>query len=157
MTDALKAVIPLRCPHPAPSSVTRVPSEPGTSLEHTHPVSTSSHLSPYSLSFPSHAHRFMGFFRNRNSLVADSVSLMTYSVSDSTVAFTPAPCPSSLSSVSHTHIIHTPTLHTPTFLTMTYTHNPVYVRRLDPSVLVFSLSLYRHPSICILFSSRFTS
>ena len=33
----------------------------------------------------------------------------------------------------------------------------VYVRRLDPSVLAFSLSLYRHPSICILFSSHFTS
>ena len=28
---------------------------------------------------------------------------------------------------------------------------------LNPSVLEFSLSLYRHPSICILFSSRFTS
>ena len=28
---------------------------------------------------------------------------------------------------------------------------------LDPSVLVFSLSLHRHPSICILFSSPFTS
>ena len=38
-----------------------------------------------------------------------------------------------------------------------YPHNPVYVSRLDPSVLAFSLSLYRHPSICILFSSRFTS
>jgi hypothetical protein len=33
----------------------------------------------------------------------------------------------------------------------------VYVRRLDPSVLPFSLSLYRHPSICILFRSHFTS
>jgi hypothetical protein len=38
-----------------------------------------------------------------------------------------------------------------------YPHNPVYPRRLDPSVLVFSLSLCRHPSICILFTSRFTS
>ena len=36
-------------------------------------------------------------------------------------------------------------------------HNPVYVRCFDPSVLVFSLSLYRHPSLCILFSSHFTS
>ncbi len=33
----------------------------------------------------------------------------------------------------------------------------MYVRSLDPSVLEFSLSLYRHPIICILFSSRFTS
>ena len=36
-------------------------------------------------------------------------------------------------------------------------HNPVYARRLDPSVLAFSLSLYRHPIICILYNSRFTS
>ncbi len=33
--------------------------------------------------------------------------------------------------------------------------NPVHVRRVDPSVLAFSLSLYRHPHICIPFSSRF--
>ena len=33
----------------------------------------------------------------------------------------------------------------------------MYARRLDPSVLAFSLSLHRHPSICILFSSPFTS
>jgi hypothetical protein len=33
----------------------------------------------------------------------------------------------------------------------------VYSRCLDPSFLAFSLSLCRHPSICILFSSRFTS
>ena len=33
-------------------------------------------------------------------------------------------------------------------------HNGIF---LDPSVLVFSLSLYRHPIICILFNSRFTS
>jgi hypothetical protein len=38
-----------------------------------------------------------------------------------------------------------------------YPDNPVYPRSLDPSVLVFSLSLYRHPTICILFGSRFTS
>jgi hypothetical protein len=37
-----------------------------------------------------------------------------------------------------------------------YPRNPVYARRLDPSVLGFSLSLYRHPSICILFTSHFT-
>jgi hypothetical protein len=40
---------------------------------------------------------------------------------------------------------------------MFYPHNPLYVRRLDPSVLSFSLSSHRHPSICILFSSHFTS
>ena len=33
----------------------------------------------------------------------------------------------------------------------------MYERSLDPSVSVFSLSLYRHPSICILFISLFTS
>ena len=38
-----------------------------------------------------------------------------------------------------------------------YPRNPVYARRLDPSVLAFSLSLYQNPSICILFSSRYTS
>ena len=38
-----------------------------------------------------------------------------------------------------------------------YPWNPVYPRSLDPSVLEFSLSLYRHPIICILFSSRVTS
>ncbi len=34
--------------------------------------------------------------------------------------------------------------------------NPVYARRLDPSVLAFSLSLHRYPLICVLFSSHFT-
>jgi hypothetical protein len=38
-----------------------------------------------------------------------------------------------------------------------YPCNPVYPRCLDPSVLEFSLSLHRHPSMCILCSSRFTS
>ena len=33
--------------------------------------------------------------------------------------------------------------------------NPVFVRRLHPSVLVFSLSLHRHLFVCILFNSRF--
>jgi hypothetical protein len=32
--------------------------------------------------------------------------------------------------------------------------NPVYGRRLDPSVLAFSLSLYRHSFIYILFSTN---
>ena len=35
--------------------------------------------------------------------------------------------------------------------------NPVYVRRLDPSFLSCTLSLYRYPFIYILFSSHFTS
>ena len=34
-------------------------------------------------------------------------------------------------------------------------HNLVYVKCVDPSVLAFSLSLHRHPYICIPFSSRF--
>ena len=33
----------------------------------------------------------------------------------------------------------------------------MYARRLDPSVLVISLSLHRHPFVCIIFSSHFTS
>jgi hypothetical protein len=33
--------------------------------------------------------------------------------------------------------------------------NTLYPSRADPSVLAFSLSLHRHPYICILFSSRF--
>ncbi len=33
--------------------------------------------------------------------------------------------------------------------------NPEYARRIDPSVLACSLSLHRHPHICIPFSSRF--
>ncbi len=33
---------------------------------------------------------------------------------------------------------------------LSYPRNPVYTRRLDLSVLTLSLSLYRHPSICIL-------
>jgi hypothetical protein len=35
-------------------------------------------------------------------------------------------------------------------------HNPVYPRRLDPSVLAISLSVHRHVFICILCSSHFT-
>jgi hypothetical protein len=110
---------------------------------------------------------------------------MTYSVSDSIVVFTPGPTPSSRSSISYVHRIHTqPSPHprssrshtlrsfgflcvwsgllSPTVwplldLPVLCFCNPVYERSLDPSVLVFSLSLYRHPFICILFSSRFTS
>ena len=35
------------------------------------------------------------------------------------------------------------------------TMKPVFARRLDPSVFAFTLSLHRHPYICISFSSRF--
>jgi len=35
-------------------------------------------------------------------------------------------------------------------------YNPVYTRRVDPSVLAISLSLHRHPFVCILCISRFT-
>ena len=48
-----------------------------------------------SRSLLSHAHRFMGFFRNQNGLPADSPSPTTYSVSDNIVGFTPVPTPSS--------------------------------------------------------------
>ncbi len=44
-----------------------------------------------------------------------------------------------------------------TRVTIISTRNPVYPRSLDPSVLEFSLSLYRHPSICILFTYCLTS
>jgi hypothetical protein len=57
---------------------------------------------------------------------------------------------------SHMYTVYNPTLPTPTLFTF-YTRNTVYVRRLDPSVLEFSLSLHRHPFICILFNFRFTS
>ena len=53
---------------------------------------------------------------------------------------------------SHTSFCATTRLHC-----MFYPHNPVYASRLAPSVLAFSLSSYRHPYICILFTSRFTS
>jgi hypothetical protein len=36
-------------------------------------------------------------------------------------------------------------------------HNPVYVRRVDPSTLALSLSSHRHSYMRILFSSRFIS
>ena len=34
-------------------------------------------------------------------------------------------------------------------------YNPVYTRRVGPSVLVFSLSFHRHPHICISFTYHF--
>ena len=68
----------------------------------------------------SHTHRFMVFSLNWNTLPADSEVFMTYSVSDSMVAFTPVPTPYSHSWLSHTHnrVIHNPTLPTTTILTM---------------------------------------
>ncbi len=90
----------------------------------TRPYTTRSHTL-------SNAHRFMVFFRNRNSLEVDSHNdthpTLTLPLSD-------------------THIIHTPTLPPPTFLTFTCTQVLWFLTRLDPSVLTFSLSLYRHPS-----------
>jgi hypothetical protein len=94
-----------------------------------------------------------------------------------------SPLPSPPSSLTDTHRIQSHTLLTNTILTFMYTQvlwclsrltrsrvsdvtmdpdysfyprNPVYARRLDSSVLVISLSLHRHPFVCILFSSRFT-
>ena len=98
-----------------------VPSAPVTSLEHTHPMPTSSRSSPCSRCSLSHAHKFMGFFRNRTALASASAIPTTYSVSDNIVAFTLTPTPRSRCSVSHTHSNHTPTLHTTTLLTFTCT------------------------------------
>jgi hypothetical protein len=89
------------------------------------------------------------FFRNRNVHERDSGRLMPSSVSDSIVEFTPAPTPCSRSSLSPPHNIHTP-------YCLFYPHKPVY-RSLDPSAVSFSLPLYRHPSICILFNSHITT
>ena len=64
---------------------------------------TFSRSSPYSRYSVSHEHKFMAFFRNRTTLRATSVRPTTHSVSDSIVAFTPAPTPRSHWSLSHTH------------------------------------------------------
>ena len=80
-----------------------VPSAQATSLERTHPMLTSSRSSPCSRCSLSHAHKFMVFFRNRTALRAASASPTTYSVSDSIVAFTPAPTPRSRCSLSQAH------------------------------------------------------
>ncbi len=66
----------------------------------------------------SHPHKFMDFFRNRNTLAATSATPTIYNVSDRIVVFTPAPIPRSRSSLSYTHTIHTPTLPTSTLLTL---------------------------------------
>ena len=66
---------------------------PATSLERTHPMPTSSRSSPCSRCSLSHEHKFMVFFRKRTALWAAPASPTTYSVSDSIVAFTPAPTP----------------------------------------------------------------
>jgi hypothetical protein len=75
--------------------------------------------------------------------------------------------PSHPSSLAHMYRIQSHTLPTSTFLTFTCTQVLRCLSRLtwtrdsgvtiDPSVLVFSLSLYRHPFTCILCRSRFPS
>ena len=80
-----------------------VPSAQVTSLEHTHPMSTSSRSSPCSHYSLSHEHKFRDFFRNRTALRGPSASPTTCSVSDNIVSFTPVPTPRSLYSLSHTH------------------------------------------------------
>ncbi len=58
------------------------------------------------------------------------------------------------------HLNHTLTHHTSNFSSINLvfifrcsSRNPVYLRRVDPSVLDFSLSLYRHSCIWILFTT----
>ena len=59
---------------------------------------------------------------------------------------------------THPHPPGPPHTHVPHAYYYSFPINPVYTKSLDPSVLKFSLSIYRHPSICIiLFSSRFTT
>jgi hypothetical protein len=87
----------------APCVSPLVPNESVTSLEHTHPKSTSSLSSPSSRYSLSHGHKFMVFFRNRTALAVGTVIPTTYSVSDCIVAFTPAPTPCSRFSLSHAH------------------------------------------------------
>jgi hypothetical protein len=113
----------------------------------------------------------MGFFRNRNTLPAASVTPTIYSVSDNIVEFTQAPTPHSRSSQSHAHSIRTPTLPTSTLLTVTYSQVLWFLSRLTSprasgvttgpasrlatSVTFFTLSLdlaffYSHKKINIL-------
>jgi hypothetical protein len=57
-----------------------------------------------------------------------------------------------IASTSHTHPSHSQTsllLTSSLFLSPSPPRNPVYTRRTDPSVSVFSLSLHRHPYIYI--------
>jgi hypothetical protein len=63
-----------------------------------------------------------------------------------------------LVSRSHTHPSHSPPsrlLIVSIFGCSRPPRNPVYVRGVDPSVLVFSLSSHRHAYISLLFSSHF--
>jgi hypothetical protein len=93
-----------------------------------------------------HIHTGSWFFSlNRNVFTGDSTRLMTYSVSDIIVTFTPAPTPCSHFSISHTHIIHTPSLPTPTILTITWTQ-----------VLWFLVCLTRPPVSCCVTTTRLT-
>ena len=80
-----------------------VPSAQDTSLEHTHPMSTSSHSSPWTRWSLLHTHKFRVFCRNPTVLWSASAGPTTYSVSDSIVTFTPAPTPRSHCSLSHAH------------------------------------------------------
>ncbi len=58
-------------------------------------------------------------------------------------------------SKSHTHPSHSQTSRLLTFRCSSPPHNPVYVRRVDPSALAFGLSSHRHSYISLLFTSRF--
>ena len=69
------------------------------------------------------------------------------------------PCRSRLSVVHDEHPLVTSRVDPHLFSTRTSSHTQksrllTYPRLVDPSVLAFSLSLHRHPSICIPFSSR---
>ncbi len=87
----------------APCVSPLIPSESDTSLEHTHPMTMSSHSSPCSRYSLSYTHKFMVFFRNRTVLPVTSAIPTTFSVSDNIVAFTPSPTPHSRCSLTHTH------------------------------------------------------
>ena len=65
-----------------------------------------------------------------------------------------------IASRSHTHPSHSQPsrlLTSSLSLGVPVPHNPVYVRRVDPSALALSLSLHRHSYKSILFSSRLIS
>ena len=72
----------------------------------------------------------------------------------------------SISSKSHTHPSHSQTsrlltsslsLGVPIFRCSSPSFNPVYAKRVNPSVLVFRLSSHRHSYVGLLFMSRFSS
>ncbi len=86
-----------------------VPSARTTSLEHTHPMTTSSDSSPFSHYSFSDTHKVMGFFLNRTSLRTVSANLTTCSVSDNIVSFREASTNPTTCSVSDTIVTFTPT------------------------------------------------